>query len=61
MVNLRTFTNGREDLPPSQTWTKDMWVERGEDWYGLSSYGGHTVRVVTREDWLDADFEEIMK
>lgn len=34
-------------------WDTTMWVERGEDWYGLMSYEKEKrIRIVTREDWL---------
>jgi hypothetical protein len=58
-VKLVTYTNGSDgrpqlDNPPKSKWDNEIWIERGEDWYGLHHYtkNGKTVRVVTREDWL---------
>lgn len=38
----------------SDTWDEEMWIERGEDWYGLmsSELKGKKVRIITREQWL---------
>jgi hypothetical protein len=51
-----TFTDGKEDKPPKEKWHAVLWVERGEDWYGLEYYKNNhqTVLVVKREDFLRA-------
>ncbi len=38
----------------SKTWDEELWVERGEDYYGLmsSQLVNKKVRVIKREDWL---------
>jgi hypothetical protein len=40
----------------TDTWDTELWVERSEDWYALSSpqLKNKKVRIVTREDWLSA-------
>lgn len=37
-------------------WDKDLWVERGEDWYAFmnTDFKGKRVRVIKREEWLRA-------
>jgi hypothetical protein len=54
LIPVSTFTRGKEDSPAKQTWDKELWVERGEDWYALLSVDLYekTVRVVKREIWL---------
>ena len=44
--------NMAEDEEPDEV----LWVERGEDYYALSSdkYNGKRVAIVKREDWLRA-------
>jgi len=50
---LVTYTDGKKDEPARGDFVDTLWVERGEDWYGLMSYPrGQSVRVVTRESWL---------
>ena len=36
----------------SHEWDDTVWIERGEDWYGLASMGNKRVRVITRENWM---------
>jgi hypothetical protein len=38
----------------SKTWDEELWVERGEDYYGLmsSQLVNKKVRVINREEWL---------
>jgi len=38
----------------SKTWDEEMWVERGEDYYGLmsSQLVNKKIRVINREEWL---------
>jgi hypothetical protein len=38
----------------SKTWDEELWVERGEDYYGLmsSQLVNKKVRVIDREEWL---------
>jgi hypothetical protein len=56
LVPHRTFTNNKEDVPPKETWDDELWIERGEDWYGLMYYARKkkVVLVVEREDWIRA-------
>lgn len=56
LVPLKTWSNGKMDKPAKDKWDADLWVERGEDWYALSSpqLRNKTVLIVQREDWLDA-------
>lgn len=41
----------------------EIWIERGEDYYGLSSpeLKNKRVRIVKREDWVAAELTEIKK
>lgn len=55
-VPHRTFTNGKEDNPPKPKWDDTLWIERGEDWYALNSYGKKTILVVNRQDFIDAEW-----
>ena len=52
LVNVVVYLNGEQI--ESSDWDEEYWVERGEDWYGLSSTNlkNKKVRVVTRESWL---------
>lgn len=55
MVPHKTWTNNRQDTPAKDHWVHTLWVERGEDWYGLMTFGrDKTVLVVDREDFLSA-------
>jgi Tat protein secretion system quality control protein TatD with DNase activity len=38
----------------SKSWDEELWVERGEDYYGLmsSQLVNKKVRVIDREEWL---------
>lgn len=40
----------------SGTWDDELWIEREEDWYALSSpqLKDKRVRVVRREQWIRA-------
>jgi hypothetical protein len=42
------------DNPPKDKWDKELWIERAEDWYALSSLKGKVVRIVERNMWLYA-------
>ena len=53
LLEVETYTNGHKDEIASATWRETIWVERGEDWYALTSNSG-TVRVIEREKWLRA-------
>lgn len=55
LVSLDTYTNGKQDNPAKSKWDETLWIERGEDWYALSSYGKKTVLIVRREDFLGAE------
>lgn len=54
LLPVKVWQNG--ETIESDTWDIDLWVERGEDWYSLSSpaYKHKKVRIITREDWLRA-------
>ena len=43
---------GRKHNPECTEYEKTLWVEREEDWYGLSMA---PTLVVTREDWISAE------
>ncbi len=51
-VPVVTYTDGRLDAEPRSTWTDEIWVARGEDYYAIPSKG--TVRVIERDEWLKA-------
>jgi hypothetical protein len=51
-VEVRVFQRGKEIQ--SDTWDIEIWIERGEDWYGLEGYGNKKVRVIEREAWIKA-------
>lgn len=55
MLPVVIWYNGKID-PTLTEWQETLWVERGEDWYGLSSpqLRGKKVRIIRREDWLQA-------
>lgn len=54
-VKVEIYINAKyvDDIPK---WEKDLWVERGEDWYAFENadYKGRRVRVITRDEWLRA-------
>ncbi len=49
-IPVVTYTNGKLDTQPKDTWSKEKWIEREEDWYGVPNKG--TVRVIERKAWL---------
>jgi len=49
-IPIVTYTDGKLDTPPKGNWSKEMWIERGEDWYGIPNKG--TVRIIEREEWM---------
>lgn len=49
-VPVVTYTDGKLDKSPKNSWDKEMWIEREEDWYGLPRKG--TVRVIERREWM---------
>ena len=53
MVKVITYTDGKCDKYPKLDWSDEIWVERGEDYYGIPRKG--TVRVIEREDWMRAN------
>ena len=55
MVPHVTYTSGVLDPIPQFSWDKELWIERGEDWYALNSYKktNKTVLIVRREDFLN--------
>jgi len=58
-VPIQVYVNGRAQ-PGRLDWEREMWVERGEDWYGMMSpgYRDRPVRVVTRTEWLNSPIVE---
>lgn len=52
-VPVEVFVNGVR-IKGLYEWDEEYWVERGEDWYGLSSHNlqNKRVRVIERETWL---------
>ncbi len=54
LVPLITYTNKQKDVIPNPNYTDILWVERGEDWYGLRN---KCTLIVTREDFMNAPFE----
>ena len=58
-IPVVTYTDNKLDNPPKDSWDREMWIERGEDWYGLPRRG--TVRVIERREWMKDepyDFKE---
>lgn len=53
IIPVVTYTDNKLDDPPKTIWDKEMWFERGEDWYGLPRKG--TIRVIERRVWLQYD------
>lgn len=54
-IPVLIYVNGKE-APNEKEWDEEMWVERGEDWYGLGSVKkGRRVRIIQREEWLRAE------
>ena len=52
VVPIRVVLNGEEI--DSGVWDEVLWVERGEDWYALSSsrLKNKRVRIIERDIWL---------
>lgn len=52
-VPVAVWYQGKFD-PTLTEWDETLWVERGEDWYALSSpqLRDKRVRIVERELWL---------
>jgi len=52
-VPVVVYLNGKKtDLTE---WDEELWIERGEDWYGLEHSKGKRVRIIERNEWLKAD------
>ncbi len=51
-VEVQVFKNSIKI--ESDNWDETLWVERGEDWYGLGSSDlkNKKVRVIERDIWL---------
>lgn len=51
-VPIKVMKDG--ELIKSDEWDEELWVERGEDWYALSSpqLKGKRVRIIERKIWL---------
>jgi hypothetical protein len=58
-IPVVTYTDGKLDNPPKSTWDKEMWIERGEDWYGVPNKG--TIRIIERKAWLDSELDPWLK
>jgi len=52
-IPVKVWCNGKID-DTAEEWDEELWIERGEDWYALSSSGlkDKRVRIVERELWL---------
>lgn len=52
MVEVEVYHNGNKITDTE--WDDELWIERGEDWYAMSSpqLRGKRVRVIMREQWL---------
>lgn len=52
LVPVKVWHNGKEI--ESTSWDDVLWIERGEDWYALSSpeLKSKKVRIVERDVWL---------
>jgi len=63
-VPVKVYVN--QKLTDLTEWDDTLWVERGEDWYGLMNSKTKRFRVVTREEWLRSKpvkevFKDILK
>lgn len=49
------YVNGKHD-PEVYEWDDELFIDRHEDWYALSSpqLRNRRVRIVTRDDWSSA-------
>jgi hypothetical protein len=54
MVEVQVYRDGHKIA--GTEWDKELWIERGEDWYAMQSpqLRGKRVRVIMREQWLRA-------
>lgn len=52
-IPVKVWYNGKID-PSLTEWDEELWVERGEDWYALSSSSlkNKRVRIIERDIWL---------
>lgn len=50
---VRVWHQGKIDLSLTE-WDETLWVERGEDWYALSSskLRDKRVRIIDRSEWI---------
>jgi hypothetical protein len=53
LIEVKVWNKGKYE-PDLHEWDEEIWVERAEDWYALSSQElkNKKVRVVERRDWL---------
>ena len=51
---VRAYGEPLEQYTPAQT----LWIELGEDWYGLRHYR-EPFCVLTRESWLQSELDEL--
>lgn len=51
-VPIKVHYNGETIV--TDEWDNDLWIERGEDWYALSSpqLRNRRVRIIERDIWL---------
>jgi hypothetical protein len=52
-IPVKVWYNGKID-PTLTEWDETLWIERGEDWYALSSSGlrDKRVRIIERDLWV---------
>lgn len=50
-VEIYVDANYIDDIPK---WDKELWVERGEDWYAFANTDFKGKRVIKRDEWLRA-------
>lgn len=55
MVEVEVYRDGHKIADTE--WDDELWIERGEDWYAMSSpqLRGKRVRVIIREQWLKGE------
>lgn len=53
LVPLKVWQAGK--FIDSTDYDEVLWIERGEDWYALSSLSSKRVLVVQRDEWLRAE------
>lgn len=51
-VPVRIFVDGAEVPDDGESWARESWMERPEDWYAFNAWRGERVRVVTPQMWM---------